>query len=219
MNKIALVAGATGLIGKQLMYKLLEDSHFAKVYILVRKELAIKHPKLEQVITSFDNLEKIHLAQPLTDVFCCLGTTMKKAKSQAAFYKVDFTYTVEVAKFAQKSGAKNCMLVSSVGADSISSVYYTRVKGEVEEAIKNIQFYAFHAFRPSMLMGSRDEFRFGEKLGIGVALLLRPFMFGPLAKYKPIHSAVVANNMLLASLQDKKGNFVYEYADFEPKNT
>lgn len=215
--KTALVAGATGLIGKQLMYKLLEDALFSKVYILVRKELAIKHPKLVQLITTFEQLNKLNLNEQITDVFCCLGTTMKKAKTQTAFYKVDYTYTIDVAKFAKKMGAKNCLLVSSVGADSISSVYYTRVKGEVEEAIKNIGFDAFHAFRPSLLMGSREEFRFGEKLGIGVALLLRPFMLGTLAKYKPIHSAIVANNMLLASLQEKKGDFVYEYADFEPK--
>lgn len=216
--KIALLAGATGLIGKQLMYKLLENEKFSKVYILVRKELAVKHPKLVQLVTNFENLAILNIEEGITDVFCCLGTTMKKAKTKEAFYKVDFTYTVEVAKFAKAKGAKSCMLVSSVGADSISSVYYTRVKGEVENAIEALEFESFHAFRPSMLMGSRKEFRFGEKIGIGVALLLRPFMFGPLVKYKPIHSAVVANSMLHASIQEKNGNFVYQYADFEPNN-
>jgi uncharacterized protein YbjT (DUF2867 family) len=212
--KTALVAGATGLVGKQLMYKLLENNQFEKVIVLTRKLFEIKHPKLVQILTNFDQLEQIDENIIPNDVFCCLGTTISTAGSQEAFYKVDFTYPKILAEVFKKRGATNFILISAIGASADSSVFYSRTKGEVEQAIKQLDYQGFYAFRPSFLLGKRQEFRLGERLAIGLSMLVQPFLFGSLAKYKPVHAAVLANHMIKRALESKIGNFVFESPDF-----
>lgn len=212
--KTALVAGATGLVGKQLMYKLIEHNQYDKVYVLTRKLFEIKHPKLVQILTNFDQLKQIDTNITPNDVYCCLGTTIGTAGSQEAFYKVDFTYVQQLAEVFKKRGATNFTLISAVGASADSSVFYSRTKGEVEQAIKQLDYQGFYAFRPSFLLGKREEFRLGERLAIGLSMLIHPFMFGSLAKYKPVHAAVLANHMIKRTLESKKGNFLFESPDF-----
>ena len=194
--KIAVLAGASGLIGKQLMYKLLESTFYQKVLILVRKEMPIKHPKIEQLIVNFDQLAKYQEQLIADDFFCCLGTTMKKAGSKEAFYKVDFTYCLELGKIASQNHTKSFNLVSAIGSNPNSGIYYSKVKGEVEKALKELNFTELNIFQPSILIGNRVEFRLGEKIGICIVQSISPLLIGGLRKYKPIHVAQVANAML-----------------------
>jgi uncharacterized protein YbjT (DUF2867 family) len=214
--KTALLAGASGLVGKQLMYKLLESDSYAEVKALVRKPMHLSHPKLKQVEVDFDHLEEYQNELLADDVFCCLGTTIGKAGSQEAFYKVDFTYCHTLAKLSKANGAKQFLLVSAIGADPKSSVFYSRVKGELEMALEQLHFESLQLFQPSLLMGNRLEFRLGEKIGIGIAKVIAPLMFGPIAKYRPIEVVQVANAMLKAAQKTMRTPIVrYQYTEMQ----
>ena len=209
-QRAALIAGATGLVGWQLLNLLLGDDYYGKVYVLTRRRLAIEHPKLEQIIIDFDTLATRNLLPEVQDVYCCLGTTMKKAGSKAAFRKVDYTYPYELAKLAAENGASQYLLVSAMGANKGSLFFYNRVKGDVEEAICKISTYkAVHVFRPSLLLGSRKEDRKGEEIAQKITRIIRPLMVGPFRKYRPIQAHVVAEGMLAAAKSDHRGVALY----------
>lgn len=210
MNKSALLLGASGLVGGHCLQLLLEDEAYAKVVVWVRKPLALPHPKLEQAVVDFARLESYAEQAKASDVFCCLGTTIKKAGSQAAFRLVDFTYPVEAAKIAAANGAEQFLIVSSLGANPESAVFYLRVKGEVEAALTPLPFRAVHIFRPSLLLGERQEVRPGEKFAEKAASFF-PFIFsGPLRKYRPIHARVVASAMVTIAKQNLAGVNIFE---------
>jgi uncharacterized protein YbjT (DUF2867 family) len=205
--KVALLAGATGLIGKQLLQLLLNDPEYHKVIAITRKPLNISDQKLENIITDFDNLSSYKEKLKADNVFCCLGTTMKVAKSKDAFRKVDFTYPLELATRSFEEGAKQFLLVSSLGADKTSSIYYNQVKGETEEAIEKINFPSYHIFRPSLLLGQREESRSAEdaaKVVYGFFGFLIP------EKYKAIDAAKVARAMVHFARQEQEGKFIHE---------
>ncbi len=203
--KTALVIGATGLIGKHLTIKLLKSNFYEKVKVLVRKPLDINHPNLEQIIVDFDNLDTSKIIAD--DVFCCLGTTMKKAGSKPAFYKVDFTYPLEVAKAALSNGAKQYLIVTAMGADEKSMIFYNRVKGEIEKALSDLHYPTLLIFRPSMLIGERDETRLGEKIG---EILMNSLSFLIPEKYKAIEGEKVANAMLTLAQKGIKNKDIFE---------
>lgn len=204
--RTALLAGSTGLIGRQLLQLLLESSRYSKVIALTRHDLP-GHPRLVQVRTEFGELrEKAHEIKA-DDVFCCLGTTMEKAGSKKNFYKVDFEYPLQLAKITNASGAKQFLLVSALGANKKSGIYYNRVKGEIEEAILQVGFETVHIFRPSLLRGKREEKRAGER---AAQLLYRIVGFLIPKKYKAIDSLKVANAMLSLAAQEQKGVFIHE---------
>lgn len=208
--KTAIIAGASGLIGKQLLYNLIEAGEYNTVIALVRKELPIASPKLKQVVVNFDDLAAVQHLLKADDVFCCLGTTIKKAGNQAEFKKVDYTYCCELAKETSRQGSQNFYLVSALGANAQSGIFYNKVKGETEEAIKQISFNSFYIFRPSLLLGDRKEFRLGERMA---QLIMKPvslLMLGGLKKYKPIEASVVAKAMYKAAQKNAKGVVVIE---------
>jgi len=212
-QKTALVAGATGLIGQQLVEQLLKSDRYAEVRTLVRKPTGRHHPKLVEVDYDFDQPDAGQLRGD--DVFCCLGTTMKKAGSKAAFTKVDHDYPLQVAQAAKQNGATQYLIVTAMGADSSASIFYNRVKGNVEEDLRKIGFDALHIFRPSLLLGNREEKRLGEKIGEAVMGFFDPVMVGPLKKYRTIDAIKVAKAMLVAAQdplanQVPQGVFVYE---------
>jgi uncharacterized protein YbjT (DUF2867 family) len=213
MRKTALLAGATGLIGSQLLPLLLESERYSKVVVVGRRALPLTHPKLVQVVTELDHLERVRLQLIADDVFCCLGTTMRQAGSKEAFYKVDFLYVVTFAALAAGNFASQLMVVSSLGADAEATIYYNRVKGEMEEAVKRAPFRAIHIFRPSLLLGARAQPRVGERLGAGLLRVLRPLLVGPLRTYRPIAAATVARAMLRAAEEDGGGIRVHESAE------
>ncbi|WP_375416483.1 NAD-dependent epimerase/dehydratase family protein [uncultured Hymenobacter sp.] len=205
MPKTALLAGATGLIGSQLLPLLLASARYSKVIVVGRRPLPQAHPKLVQVVTELDKLEDFRAQLMADDVFCCLGTTMKQAGSREAFYKVDYQYVVRLAALAAGNFAAQFMVVSSLGADARSRVYYTRVKGEMEATVRQTAFRAIHIFRPSLLLGARATPRLAERISAALLALTRPLLVGPLWAYRAVPAAAVAAAMLRAAEDDGGG--------------
>ncbi|WP_373514308.1 oxidoreductase [Persicitalea sp.] len=211
--KTALVIGATGLIGQQLVDQLLQSDQYSEVKVLVRKPFDKKHPKLVEIVYNFGQPEP-NVVQG-DDVYCCLGTTMKKAGSKEAFIKVDHDYPLQIARLAKQNGATQYLIVTAMGADPTSSFFYNRVKGNVEADLKEVGFAALHIFRPSLLLGNREERRLGEKIGEAVMRVFNPVMVGPLKKYRAIEASKVARAMVVAAQdplteQVVQGVFVHE---------
>jgi len=208
--KTAIILGATGLTGTELLKQLLNDDHYQKIILFARKSTNIKNSKLTEHITDFDQLHKIEHLIIGDIIFCCLGTTIKTAGSKTAFRKVDFNYISDFALLAKQNGLNQFYLQSSIGADSKSNNYYLKVKGETENAIKKLNFESFTIFRPSMLLGNRIEFRFGETLA-KLAMRFLSFLFvGRLKLYKAIDAKQVAKAMIYESKLNKVGYFVFE---------
>ncbi|TRZ68750.1 MAG: NAD-dependent epimerase/dehydratase family protein [Rhodocyclaceae bacterium] len=191
-TKTALVAGATGLVGSRLVELLCADPAWGRVVVLARRKHATAHPKLQALIVDFDHLTEAVLP-PIDAAFCCLGTTIKRAGSEAAFRRVDHDYVLAFAERALAAGARQFLLVSALGADARSAVFYNRVKGEAEAAIGALGYASASIFRPSLLAGRRREFRFGERLTLA---LLRPVRALLPASIRPIEDVTVARAML-----------------------
>jgi len=211
----ALIAGATGLVGTSLLKKLLADDQYEKVVIITRKSIDAKHPKLIQKQINFDTIESMKLDFQVDDVFCALGTTIKTAGSQDAFYKVDYTYVVNLGKWCVTNTVKRLFIVSAMGANAKSGIFYNRVKGEMETAVSQMSIPQIKVFRPSLLMGDRKEKRGGEKIAQVVMGSLGFLFAGPLLKYKGIHADVVAMAMIKAAKGDKQGFTVYESGEMQ----
>lgn len=205
MKKTALLAGATGLVGSALLPLLLASDRYAKIIVVGRRPVAMQHPKLVQVVTELDQLEQERLRLIADDVYCCLGTTIKQAGSQEAFFKVDYLYVVRIAALTAANFAAQFLVVSALGADLDSRFYYNRVKGEMEEAVRKTPFRAIHIFRPSLLLGTRTMPRLGERLGAIMLALARPLLRGGWRKYRPVAAATVAQAMLRAAADDGGG--------------
>jgi uncharacterized protein YbjT (DUF2867 family) len=194
---LAVVAGATGMTGRYLMQTLGEDAYYDDVIALHRK----------------DGLATFHAGQipGATHLFCCLGTTIRKAGGQAAFREVDYDYVLRFARAGREAGAAAMMVVSSVGADPRSSSFYLRVKGDMETALAGLGFDALHIFRPSILLGQRLEARPGEQWGIRLARAFEWAMAGAMRKYKPMPAGLLAAAMAAAGERGATGNHVHHY--------
>jgi uncharacterized protein YbjT (DUF2867 family) len=209
--KTALIAGSTGLIGKQLLQLLLDDDRYAKVIAITRQDLP-SHQKLVQIKTDFDSIGDKSSTLKADDVFCCLGTTMAKARSKEKFYQVDFYYPLLLAKLSKAEGAKQYLMVSALGADKQSSVYYSQVKGEIEEAIEDVGFETVHIFRPSLLLGPREEKRAGED---SAKFIYKYLDFLIPARYKAIDSVKVARAMLSYATKEQSGSHIHQSKDLQ----
>lgn len=210
MNKSALVAGASGLVGRHCVQALLKEAAYATVTAFLRRPLDFSHPKLIQHIIDFEELEGAGNWLSADDVFCCLGTTMRKAGSEEAFRKVDFDYPIKLAALSQHCGAKQFSIVTALGSDPHSRIFYSRVKGEVEEAIRKISFIALHIFRPSFLLGNRNESRPAEQIGAAVMSTLKLVMVGPLKKYRAVQASDVAEAMVRVAQMNLTGAHIFE---------
>ncbi|MBL0025715.1 MAG: NAD(P)H-binding protein [Saprospiraceae bacterium] len=209
-DRIALVFGGSGMTGTSLVHKLLGTTEYTKIRLFVRKKLTLVHPKLEQFITDFDNLALISNQISGDTLFLCLGTTMARAKSKASFYKVDYTYTINVANIALKNEVNKVILISSMGADPGSLIYYSKVKGQVEKTIKSMPFKIVAIIRPSLLLGNRNEKRVGEKLGALLSGWFSGLFVGPFRKYQAISSDAVADAMIKIANSQESGIQIYE---------
>ncbi len=209
-EKTALLFGASGLVGGYCLRILLENKSYNKVKTFGRRELPIKHPKLEQHLINFEKLSTYKDLLLGDDVFCCLGTTMKKAGSKEAFYKVDFTYGNEIARMTAANHCQQFLLVSSIGAYSNSVFFYNKVKGQLEEAVKHYPFSGIHLFRPAVLVGEREEHRFGEEIAVKLGQAFNFMTSGKLLKYRPIEGKIVANAMVKTALSNQAGIHTYE---------
>ena len=210
MSNKAIIAGSSGLIGSNLLDILLQEAFYDEVLILVRKELAIQHPKLSQLVIDFDQLETY--ANQLTGhaIFCCLGTTRHKTPDRAIYRKIDHDYPLILAQLAHKNGVEQYHLVSSVGANAASSTFYIKTKGETEADIQQVNFPALHIYRPSLLTGNRTEKRVEEKIVTGLFKIIDPLLFGGLKKYRSIKAKTVAAAMYKQSIKTNTGLFIYE---------
>ena len=209
--KTALIAGSTGLIGQQLLQLLIESPLYEKVIAITRHDLPV-HPKLVQIKMEFGSITENSAMIKADDVFCCLGTTIAKAGSKEKFRQVDFYFPYLLAKTTHATGAKQYLIVTALGANKSSSIFYNEVKGEVEEAVSAVGFDAVHIFRPSLLLGHRHEKRPGEDTA---KLFYRIFGFLIPQKYKGISSLKVASAMLYFATQNKKGTFIHESGELQ----
>jgi len=207
MKLTANVIGATGLVGKQLVQQLLENQSFEIVRIFVRRDSGIQHPKLDQQIIDFK--DETTWAKKLTGdvLFSALGTTLKQAGSKEKEYKVDFTFNLNFATKAKENGIENYVLISSIGANAKSRIFYTRMKGELDEAVKKLNFKNLAILRPSSLTGERKEKRPAEIISIPVLNFLTRFM---LKKYRPIKDETVAQAMINAVLKPNPEKTIWE---------
>ena len=210
MKRTALVAGATGLIGRRCVDLLLEHPAYESVTVLVRNPFALQHPRLIVRRTDFDDLESVAGELAADDFFCALGTTMQTAGSEEAFRKVDFEYPVKLAALMQHLDARQMLVVSALGAHAHARIFYQRVKGELEEALRKIPFNALHIFRPSLLLGDRAEVRTGERFGQSFMTAANPLLLGPMRKYRAIRASDVAKAMVAVAQRGLTGAFVYE---------
>jgi len=207
-----VVMGATGLVGGHLVQVLAAEETVEKVVAPVRRAVTdwLHQRRIEAPVVDPDALSQSARRFQADQVFICLGTTMKVAGSRDAFRRVDFDYVVESAHLAVEGGARDAFLVSSVGANSGSKVFYSRVKGEAEAAVSALPFRSVHILRPSVLVGDRKESRPGERLGIAVGKLLTPVLVGPARRYRPIEALTVARAMAVLSRQPDPGVHVLE---------
>jgi len=205
----ATLVGATGLIGSYLLEELVNDSYFDTVRILIRRPIDITHPKLEKKIVDFNDSDSLLVAISNSDVlFSAIGSTMKKVKGdREAYRKIDFDIPVKLARFCKMTGCEKFILVSSAGANSKSSNFYQRLKGETDEAVKGSGLKTIHIMRPSLLLGERKEFRLGENIGKAVMTSLS-FLIPE--KYKAIQGKDVAKVMLALAKKNEEGVFVHE---------
>ena len=213
MCKKAIVVGASGLIGSELLTLLLADKEYDRVVALVRKPLQLIHAKLDQIAIDFDKLnDYAHLING--DVlFCALGSTRTKTPDLAVYRRIDHDYPLEIAKIAVDQGITQYHLISSIGANKDSSNFYTKMKGETEEDIKASGLEGLVIYRPSLLTGDRKEKRFAEGLMQSLSKLINPLLVGSVKKYRSIEAKTVAAAMLKLSKTEVKGIYVYESDD------
>jgi uncharacterized protein YbjT (DUF2867 family) len=208
-GRVVAVAGASGLVGREVVRKLLDDPGVARVLALVRRPLdpaagaPAPSPRLEERIIDFDRLDHSADTLAVDQVICTLGTTIKKAGSKERFRQVDLGYPFTLARVALGQGARHFLLVSSIGANARSKVFYSRVKGEVEEAILALDYPSVTIARPSLLLGDRGEFRPGEVVATRLAFLAP-------ARYKPVEAADVARVLVEAAREDRSGHRIIE---------
>lgn len=203
----AAILGATGLVGQELVDLLLANENYSEVHVLVRRPYNRFHPKLEEWVINFDEVNEIELPK-VDHVYCALGTTIKQAGSQEAFRKVDYTYPLEIGRELQELGATRFALVSALGAHPNAKTFYNRVKGDVENGLRVIGFDSLLLFRPSLLLGERDEFRLGEQAAARVSTLLRPIIRK--SAYAPIEARDVARAMIERTLAAAPGVTIVE---------
>lgn len=205
----AILLGASGLVGGELLNLLLADSNYSKVKVIVRKELPIKNNKLQQIIADFSTIEAHKDKLNAEVVFSCLGSTKKKTPDLKKYYEVDHDYPLLVAKLTKVQGVKSFHIVSSIGADASSSNFYIKMKGETEDDLKKVGFKSLHIYRPSLLTGERNEKRLLENLGEFVMKVINPLLLGSLKKYRSIAGKTVASAMHKQALSNNTGDFIY----------
>ena len=199
--KTAIVIGATGLVGGHITDLLLDDNRYDKVKVFVRRSLYNKNSKLEEHLVTFDKIDDWKDQLVGDELYSALGTTIKKAGSKDAQYKVDFTYQSEIATAASQNSVAKYLLISSVGANYKSGNFYLRMKGKLDEKVQLLPFKQIFIFRPSILVGLRSQKRLGESIGIKIAGTITKII-PVLKKYRPIKASQVAEAMIKSANQE-----------------
>lgn len=204
MKKTAIVLGATGLVGGLLLKRLLEDENYETIKLFSRKKLPIKSPNIVEFIGDILELENFKNDFLADEVFCCIGTTAKKTKDKETYEKIDCGIPSKASHLAKLNGIETFLVISAIGANPKSSIFYNQTKGKMEENVLNQNIKNTYILRPSLIYGKRDEKRFLEDIGNKIFDFLSPFMIGFLQKYKPIKASTIANAM--HTIAQKKPN-------------
>lgn len=197
MTKTAIILGATGLTGGLLLKMLLEDPRYQKILLFSRNTCGIKHPKLTEYIVDLFQLEEHHETFKADEVYCCIGTTKAKTSDKDLYRKIDFGIPVAAASLCKENGIDTFVVISSLGANKNSNVFYNKVKGEMEETVLDKNIAKAYILQPSLISGHREERRIGESIVKVVMSVLKPvFQIVGLKRYQPIHPQTIANCMV-----------------------
>ena len=195
MGKTAIILGATGLTGNLLLEKLIADKNYSKIKLFSRNSVDVSSGKIEEFIIDLLALKDSINDFVADEVFCCIGTTAAKTKDKKLYKAIDYGIPVTAAKIAKENDIATFIVMSSMGADANSSVFYNRTKGEMERDVLKQSIKNTYVLRPSLIGGNRNEFRLGEKIGKGIMRIFNPLLVGSLEKYKMIHPEKIANCM------------------------
>lgn len=210
-KKTAVIVGATGAIGRKLTPLLSSSGDFAKVIVLYRRPTPFADlPNVEEHVIDFENLAGLPFNGQVDTVFCCIGTTQKKAGSTEAFQRVDRDIPVALAQRAAAKGAQVFITISSLGADATSKSVYMRTKGEMEQGVAQANVAATYILRPSLLKGERDEFRLAERIGNRALSVVDRLMTGRLKKYRAVRTETAAKAMLACAREAQPGVHIVE---------
>jgi uncharacterized protein YbjT (DUF2867 family) len=206
-RRSTLVVGATGLVGREIVRLLCADPAVERIVVVTRRPfVGLEDPKLQLKVVDFDALESAADAFAVDQIFCALGTTIKQAGSESAFRRVDLEYPLTAARLGVEHGASHFLLVSAVGASASSRVFYNRVKGELEDALRTLPYNSITIARPSLLLGNREEHRLGEEIGKRVGWLA-------VGRYRPVEASAVALALVLAARENRPGMHIIESED------
>lgn len=203
ISSSVLILGATGLVGAECVRQFAESSRFERVIALARRPLAIPSTRVESHVIDFERLDDAARHFRVSHIVCALGTTIKKAGTQERFRRVDYDYALAAARLGVREGARHFLLVSALGASAKSRIFYSRVKGELEDAIRALAYRSVTIVRPSLLLGERAEVRPGESIGKFFAGIVP-------RKWRPVHASAVAATLLRAAVEDQPGVRVIE---------
>lgn len=209
MKKTALLAGATGLVGKQLLKLLIESPNYEEIIIISRRTINNSHPKAKVIVCDFDQLDNLKIEAGIDECFCTLGTTQKKSGKEG-LKKVDFDYVVKLAGLCKKNKIDKFLVISSLGANQKSMFFYMRTKGQMEEAIKASGIKTVYILRPSLITGKRNEFRLSESIGATIYRLIDWMIVGTMKKIKAVSAEKIASCMIHMAKITQTGNFIVE---------
>jgi uncharacterized protein YbjT (DUF2867 family) len=218
MSKSIIIIGASGLIGNEVLKLALENNEIEHITILVRNSLHLNHPKLIEVITDFKNLKDLETKIKCDALIFCLGTTRKKTPNPQEYKNIDFGLTINIAQLAQKQNVQQIHLISAIGADPKSKIFYNKLKGETEQALIKMDFPQTIIYRPSLLIGKRSEFRLGELIAQKLAPVFDVFLIGSLKKYHSISSNTIAKAVLNRILSEGEKTEIMEYNEIQLLN-
>lgn len=210
MERIAVISGATGLVGRSLLDTILAEDFYSKIIIVSRRHLPLKDNRIEEIIIDFDKLDEVADKLNGHDHYCCLGTTMAQAKTKENFRKIDLEYPLKLAEIASKgSHFRHFIVVTALGADSDSALFYNEVKGELEDKLIEMNLPSLHIFKPSLLLGAREKFRLGEEIAKILTNILSFFIIR-VNKLWSIKGSTVARAMFLVAKKDQQEVAVYK---------
>ena len=195
-QKSAILLGATGLTGNLLLQLLLKDNRYGKIKLFSRSTSGVVHSKIEEYLGDLIHLERFKNAFKADEVFCCIGTTKSKTPNKELYKKIDFGIPTKAAKLCKENGINTLVIISALGANSKSNIFYNRTKGEMEDAVLQLQIPKTHILQPSLISGKREEKRIGEWIFKQLMRAANLVMAGPLKKYKSIHPNVIAKAMV-----------------------
>ncbi len=202
-TRSALVVGATGLVGAEIVKQLVAEQGVGRIVVIARRPSGSLPTRVEAHVVDFDRLDEHAPLFAVDQIFCALGTTIKQAGSQAAFRRVDFEYPLTIARLGLQHGARHFLLVSALGANSNSGIFYNRVKGELEDQLRSLGYRAVTIARPSLLLGKRDEFRLIERIGSVIGEIVP-------GRFRPVQGQAVARSLVTAARLDAPGLHIIE---------